>query len=118
MKLFHISCFITDTYLHDAMLMLEKYHVRNLEVKTIRTTETNGTGKKKLIRGPGAFNKTGAEEIANLVSKTPLRWSELRNAFTATGRSPKSITSALALAMQLKLVKRNSSGQYTKGSKA
>lgn len=116
MRLFHISCFITDNNLHEVMLLLEKYQARDLQVKTVRSElgKPNGSGK----RPRGQFDKPGYEVIAELVSEGPLRWGELREAFAATGRSPKSIGSALDTAKNKKLVKKNSSGQFVRGSRA
>jgi hypothetical protein len=66
----------------------------------------------------GQYDKPGYDLIAEIIAKGPLKWSELQDAFVAAGRPASSYATALNQAMNKRLVKRNSSGQYVSGRKA
>ena len=117
MKLFHITCFVTDTALHDVMLFLENHNARSVEVKTVRVEKARPS---KLTKTAKTISKTRNYKgtdwgflLHALKNKPEMTKEEMVAIFNEERFNPQG---GMGAAVRLKMMRKNTKGNYVAGS--
>ena len=109
MKLFQVSCFVTENHLHDLMTYLEDIKARGVAVVTVRTKAEKAKEEvpKRLKQPRGEGNKALREIFSQ---QSELSKVEFREAAAKLGYEARRVANLIAVSMRYGRLKKTATG--------